>query len=48
MFFVVLFNKEKREKMFDIKSDDFLGGQNVHSLAIIGMLGYLVWKSVKG
>ena len=34
--------------MFDIKSDDFLGGNNVHNVIIIGMLGYLVYKSYKG
>jgi len=48
MFFVALFNKEKGKKMFDIKSDDFLGGTNVHSVIIIAMLGYLTWKSYKG
>lgn len=48
MFFVVLFNKEKRKNMFDIKSDEFLGGNNVHNVIIIGMLGYLVYKSYKG
>lgn len=26
----------------------FLGGQNVHNLIIIGLLGFLVFKSVKG
>mgnify|MGYP003124919393 FL=1 len=25
----------------------FLGGQNVHNLIIIGLLGFLVYKSVK-
>jgi hypothetical protein len=25
----------------------FLGGQNVHNLLIIGMLGFLVYKTVK-
>jgi len=35
--------------IFDIKNPDtFLGGQNVHNLIIIGMLGFLVYKSVKG
>ena len=48
MFLLVLFNKEKRKKMLDIKSDDFLGGNNVHNVIIIGLLGYLVYKSYKG
>jgi hypothetical protein len=35
--------------IFDINNPDtFLGGQNVHNLIIIGMLGFLVYKSVKG
>lgn len=34
--------------MFDIKNPNtFLGGQNVHNLIIIGMLGFLIYKSVK-
>jgi hypothetical protein len=34
---------------FDIADPDtFLGGQNVHNLIIIGLLGFLVFKSVKG
>ncbi len=34
--------------MFDIKNPNtFLGGQNVHNLIIIGLLGFLVYKSVK-
>ncbi len=34
--------------MFNIKDPNtFLGGQNVHNLIIIGMLGFLVFKSVK-
>ena len=34
--------------MLDIKNQDtFLGGQNVHNLLIIGMLGFLVFKSIK-
>jgi hypothetical protein len=34
--------------MFDIKNQDtFLGGQNVHNLLILGMLGFLVFKSIK-
>jgi hypothetical protein len=28
----------------DIKSDKFLGGANVHSLVIIGLLGYIIYK----
>lgn len=48
MFFLSLFNNEKRQQMFDIKSDDFLGGSNVHSVIIISMLGYLVWKATRG
>jgi len=35
--------------IFDINNPDtFLGGQNVHNLIIICMLGFLVYKSVKG
>jgi len=34
--------------MFDIKSQEFLGGQNVQSIIIIGMLGFVVWKMTKG
>lgn len=30
--------------MLDIKSPDFLGGNNVHNVIIIAMLGYLVYK----
>jgi hypothetical protein len=34
--------------MLDIKNPNtFLGGQNVHNLIIIGMLGFLIYKSVK-
>ena len=34
--------------MFDIKDPTkFLGGQNVHNLIIIGLLSFLVYKSVK-
>ena len=33
--------------MFDIKSPEFLGGSNVHSVIIIAMLGYVVWKMNK-
>jgi len=31
----------------DIKSQDFLGGNNVQNLVIIGLLGALVWKAYK-
>ena len=30
--------------ILDIKSPDFLGGNNVHNVIIIGMLGYLIYK----
>ena len=30
--------------MFDIKSPEFLGGPNVHSLIIIGALGFIIYK----
>lgn len=30
--------------MFDIESTDFLGGNNVQNVIIIGMLGYLIYK----
>lgn len=34
--------------MLDIKNPNtFLGGQNVHNLIIIGLLGFLVYKSIK-
>ncbi len=33
--------------VFDPKSPNFLGGNNVHHVAIIAMLGYLVYKAVK-
>ncbi len=34
--------------MLDIKNQDtFLGGQNVHNLLIIGLLGVLVFKAFK-
>lgn len=35
---------------FDFNIQDpntFLGGQNVHNLIIIGLLGYLVYQQVK-
>lgn len=35
--------------LFDINNPDtFLGGQNVHNLIIIGLLGFLVYKQVRG
>ena len=34
--------------MLDIKNPNtFLGGQNVHNLIIIGMLGYVIYKMNK-
>ena len=30
--------------MFDIKSPDFLGGQNVHNVIIIGLLAFAAYK----
>ncbi len=34
--------------MLDIKDPNkFLGGQNVHNLIIIGMLGFIIYKMVK-
>jgi len=34
--------------MLNIKDPNtFLGGQNVHNLIIIGMLGFLIYKTVK-
>lgn len=33
--------------LFNISSPKFLGGSNVHSLAIILGVGYLVWKQAK-
>jgi len=32
---------------FDIKSQDFLGGNNVHNILILGLLGALVYKAYK-
>ena len=32
---------------FDIKSQDFLGGNNLQNLVIFTMLGALVWKAYK-
>lgn len=32
---------------FDIKSDKWLGGNNVHNTVTIALLGFLVWKAVK-
>lgn len=31
----------------DIKSPNFLGGNNVHNLITIALLGVLVWKAFK-
>ena len=40
---------EEGSGMFDINNPDtFLGGQNVHNLIIIGLLGFLVYKQVRG
>jgi hypothetical protein len=33
--------------LFDIKSSNFLGGNNVHNLVAIGLLGLLVYKAYK-
>ena len=42
-------NEEEKSGFLDIANPDtFLGGQNVHNLIIIGMLGFLVYKSVRG
>ena len=30
--------------MFDIQSPDFLGGQNVHNVIIIGLLAFAAYK----
>ena len=39
---------EETTGIFDINDPNkFLGGQNVHNLIIIGLLGFLVFKSVK-
>lgn len=36
------------KEFLNIKDQDkFLGGQNVHNLLIIGMLSFLVYKSIK-
>jgi hypothetical protein len=34
-------------EVLDVKSTGFLGGNNVHHLVIIGLLGFLVYKAVK-
>jgi len=34
----------KMTGFLDIKSPNFLGGTNVHSLVIIGLLGYIIYK----
>ncbi len=45
MMLVTTFVIAKLFTMFDIKNPDtFLGGQNVHNLIIIGMLGYIIYK----
>lgn len=36
-----------KQGLFDIKSDNFLFGKNVHSLLILGGIGFLIWKSMK-
>ena len=33
--------------MLNIKSPDFLGGNNVHHVIMIAALGFLVYKAVK-
>jgi hypothetical protein len=33
--------------MFDIKSPDFLGGNNVHNVLILGLLAYVAYKVTK-
>ena len=39
---------ENATGFFDINDPNtFLGGQNVHNLIIIGLLGFLVYKSVR-
>ena len=39
----------EENSLFDINNPDtFLGGQNVHNLIIIGLLGFLVYKQVRG
>ena len=35
------------EGVLDYKSPNFLGGNNVHHVIIIGLLGYLVYLEVK-
>jgi hypothetical protein len=35
------------EGILDIQSPQFLGGNNVHNLITIGLLGFLVFKSMK-
>tara|TARA_R110000744_G_scaffold5616_4_gene19972 strand:+ start:245 stop:376 length:132 start_codon:yes stop_codon:yes gene_type:complete len=42
-------NNEEESGFLDIANPDtFLGGQNVHNLIIISMLGFLVYKSIRG
>lgn len=33
--------------LLDIKSPNFLGGNNVHNVVTIGLLSVLVWKAFK-
>jgi hypothetical protein len=33
--------------LLDLKSPNFLGGNNVHNLVTIGLLAFLVYKQVK-
>jgi|TARA_R110000803_G_scaffold109722_2_gene178102 hypothetical protein len=35
------------EGILDIKSPQFLGGNNVHNLITIGLLSFLVFKAMK-
>jgi hypothetical protein len=32
---------------FDVKSANFLGGNNVHHLLLLGAVGFLVYKAAK-
>jgi hypothetical protein len=43
LWFIILKNYD----MFDLKSPDFLGGNNVHNVIIIGLLVYLTYKASK-
>ena len=33
--------------LFNIKSPNFLGGQNTHNVLLLLGVGYLVWKQAK-